>query len=303
MDVETFQALPVEEVARLIGQRGPQVCALPFNGTRRWFLMNQGALGSDDYLEVAAKKTVEITKLIFDHGVTTLLSPILGKDIVDRGQSDKTYAEILHSYSLLATSPTFLDFFATYGVRVGFYGDFRARMRHASLSHVIDAYETLVESTRQNDRYRIFWGLFANDPIEQVARIVIDFHRERGRAPDRREIVSRYYGDYIAPIDIFIGSDRPSVYDVPLLSLGSESLYFTVAPSFCMDRRLLRSILYDHMYARQVIEHYNNVTPAAVADFERFYEVNRYQVLGVGRLSKTENFWYPVTRIETGGHT
>ena len=58
----------------------------------------------------------------------------------------------------------------------------------------------------------------------------------------------------LPPVELFIGFDKFTVFDMPLLTTGEEDLYFSVSPSPYMTIRQLRAILYDHLYVRRTPE-------------------------------------------------
>ena len=68
--------------------------------------------------------------------------------------------------------------------------------------------------------------------FETIAEVSLRLHRENGCLPTKQQIVEAYYGEYVEPVDLFIGfADRPAVFDMPLIATGSEDIYFTVSPS------------------------------------------------------------------------
>jgi tuberculosinol/isotuberculosinol synthase len=126
----------------------------------------------------------------------------------------------------------------------------------------------------------------------------VNFYSEHQRVPNRREIVEAYYGEYIPPASFFIGFDRPSVFDMPLISTGAEDLYFTVSPSPYLDRQTLRSILYDHLFSRRLSDDsYGSMSPKDWEVLKRLYDQNRTSVIGLGRQHKSGKFWYPLPQI------
>ncbi len=110
-------------------------------------------------------------------------------------------------------------------------------------------------------------------------------------------------GEYVEPVDFFIGFDRPAAFDMPLIATGSEDLYFTVSPSPYLDARTLRAILYDHLYARRIDEaNYTALSPKDWQTLADFYAMNRRHVLGLGRKHESGNFWYPLPQVELPPH-
>lgn len=305
MDIETFLNLPTAEVARLVRQAGPKVCVFPINGTRRWFMLEHPEQAAtnfmETYLQIAGRRHVELYKLFFDHGIETLLTPIFGPDILERGEE---YSQLLESGLLwFAQNRDFVDFYDAYDVRVRVYGDARRYLQNTLYAHALDVYDELAQRTASHRRYRLFFGVCAHDPAETVAEIGVRFHQEHGRLPDKRQIVQAYYGEYVEPVDFFIGFDRPAAFDMPLIATGSEDLYFTVSPSPYLDARTLRAILYDHLYARRVDEtDYALLSPQDWRALADFYTMNHGHVLGLGRKHKSGNFWYPLPQVELPPH-
>ncbi len=300
IELETFLNLPDGELAEMVRRHGEQVCVFPINGTRRWFLLEHaGDMGDDPieaYMEFTRKREIEQFKMIFDHGVITLLSPMFGYDLMERGE---VYIERVGVDGLecLATHPDFLAFYEEFGVRVQFYGDFRRVLAGTPYEPLIDTFERAAERTAVNQRCRLFYGVFANDATELTAELGIAYFQQHGKAPDRKALVEMVYGEYVKPVDFFIGFDRFSAFDMPLLATGSEDLYFTAAPSPYLDREQLRRILYDHLYARRVEEQdYASMPRKDLAWMRAFYQQNQGCILGVGVVRG--GVWYPLGQVE-----
>jgi len=131
-----------------------------------------------------------------------------------------------------------------------------------------------------------------------VAEIGVRFYQEHGCLPDKRQIVEAYYGEYVEPVGFFIGFDRFTAFDMPLISTGNEDLYFTVSPSPYLNAHTLRMILYDHLYTRCMDKaSYENLSPKDWSWIKTFYQTNRGQVLGIG--IKRGEIWYPLAQVKT----
>jgi tuberculosinol/isotuberculosinol synthase len=300
MDALTFQNLNPEQVAQLVRQTGPKVCVFPINGTRRWFMLEHAPLldAADDfvraYLDLAGQRHVELYRLLFDHGLDTLLTPIFGPELLTRG--DEYLPMAVEGLAQLVTSPVFQDFYRDYRVRVRFYGDYRRFFASTPYAYLSDLFDQATAQTLAHDRFRLFFGVCANDPTETVAEWTVRYHAERGCLPDRQALITHYYGEYVPAVDLFIGFDRFCVFDMPLLATGEEDLYFTVSPSPYLTGRQLRAILYDHLYARRGDEpDYGSLAAEDWAVMREFYRCNHEQTLGVG--ARQAGFWYPVARV------
>jgi tuberculosinol/isotuberculosinol synthase len=298
--LDEFLALPTEKVANLVRAAGPQVCVFPINGTRRWFMLEYGDRQWDDpigaYMDIASANHILLCKLVFDHGIDTLLTPTLGPDILLRGEE---YMARIGSEGLarLAQGPDFMKFYAEYDVRVHFYGDHRKALASSPYAHLSDLFDQAAERTRNHKRFRLFFGIFGNDVAEAVAEFAVKYYQQHGKSPDRRAIVAMYYGEYVEPATFFIGFDKFSAFDYPLLNLGEEALYFTVSPSLYLSQRQLRLILYDYLYARSAPEpDYDTLSPQAKTRMRAFYRANEENVFGLGVLY--DGIWYPCLAAE-----
>jgi len=299
MDLETFQRMPTEQVAYIVRQAGPKVCVFPINGTRRWFLLEHreeaDANSSQAYMRLAWRRQVDLYKLFFDHGIDTLLTPIFGPDLFERGAE---YRRLIEPGLLwFAQDQDLLDFYDEYDVRVRVYGDTR-RYLDSSYAHVLEAFDGLARRTGTHRRCRLFFGVCAHDAAESVAEFGAQFFQKHAQLPSKRQIVEAYYGEYVEPVDFFIGFDRPAAFDMPLLATGSEDLYFTVSPSPYVDAFTLRAILYDHLFARRVSEDYGELSSENLTILGEFYRLNRHHVLGLGRQDVSKSFWYPIPQVQ-----
>jgi tuberculosinol/isotuberculosinol synthase len=299
MDAQTFQDLPVADVAQLVRSAGPKVCVFPINGTRRWFLIEHPQPEWGDfaaaYRDIASRRHIELYRLFFDHGVDTLLTPIFGPDLLERSETDAQVAT--EGLALLAAHPDFLEFYRAYQVRVRFYGDYRTFFASRPHAYLSDLFDKATAQTLPHSRHRLFFGVCAHDAPETIARLAVQFHAEQGRLPDKRALVEMYYGEYVEPVDLFIGFDRFCVFDMPLVTTGNEDLYFTVSPSPYLSERQLREILYDHLYSRRGGEpDYAAMEPGDWRLMRDFYQLNRDKTLGVG--VKRGQIWYPLPQVE-----
>jgi tuberculosinol/isotuberculosinol synthase len=301
MDAAAFRSLPRAEVARLVRDAGPKVCVFPINGTRRWFMLEHPPTEEEGvswlaYLDSITARHIALYQLLFDHGLDTLLTPALGPDLLDRGAA---YMQMVaEGLSRLAGHPAFQGFYEESEVRVRFYGDYRRFLESTPYAYLAELFDEVTARTQGHDRHRLFFGLFAHDATETVAELSIGHYLKHGRAPHRREVVEAYYGEYVAPVDLYIGFDKLSAFDMPLVALGNEDLYFTVCPSLYLTERQLRDILYDHLYARQA-EHpdYEEMGPADWAVMQKYYQFNMEMTLGLGARQKRGGLWYPLPQV------
>ncbi|MGC9398512.1 MAG: diterpene synthase [Anaerolineae bacterium] len=299
--LETFLSWPTEKVAEVVRADGPKVCVFPINGTRRWFMLEYPPDSEEEfagsYLDIMTRRHIELYKLCFDHGIDTLLTPIFGPDLLERGEEYVALA--VEGMARLGTHADFLDFYREYKVRVRFYGDYRKFLEPTPHHALADIFDNATQRTRNHKRYRLFFGVFAHDAVETLAELAIAFYREHGRIPEKRTLVELYYGEYVEPVDFFIGFDKFSAFDMPLVATGEEDLYFTVAPSPYLTEKQLRTILYDHIYVRPEGDtEYAELTPDDWSLMRSFYQANLEKTQGVGARTKGGGFWYPLPQVE-----
>ncbi len=298
MDPGAFQGLSTAEIAERVRSSGPKVCVFPINGTRRWFMLEHTVPDGEDwatvYCDVAAERHIELYRTFFDHGVDTLLTPIFGPDLLERGEE---YARMaIEGLALLATAPRFLEFYDEYGVRVRFYGDYRRFFDATPYSDVLELFDQTTARTASHNQRRLFFGVCAHDAAETIGKLAVEYHAEHGCLPDKRLLVEMYYGEWVAPVDLFIGFDKPCAFDMPLVATGSEDLYFTVTPSPYLSQRQLRDILYDHLYCRSGSDaDYDSLDAGAWQAMKEFYQSNLDNTLGVG--GRVGNVWYPLPQV------
>ncbi len=301
MDRDTFINLPLSQLAEHVRETGPKVCAFPINGTRRWFILEYPEKAQADfinaYFDIAAKRHTELYKLLFEHGIDILLTPVFGPDLQSRGEEYMQMAA--DGLALLTEHPVFLDFYHTHEVRVRFYGDYRKFFSATSHAYLPDMFDRLAEQTAAFNRYRLYFGVCAQDAAETTAELSVAHYKQHGRPPDKRTLVELYYGDYVPPVDLFIGFDKFCAFDMPLVATGSEDLYFTVAPSPYLTPAQLRDILYDHLFGRPNSEpDYAAMNPEDWALMRQFYQANEGNTLGVGAKRKRQGYWYPLPQVK-----
>ena len=220
ISLDEFLGLPVDELARLVLLNGPQVCGFPINGTRRWYLLESQI--SNDYLKLTANRHIDIYRMVFAHGIEKILAPVFGADLLKRGPE---YAEMaVEGLTWLATNPDFLEFYREYGVRVRFYGDYRKQLASTPYAHLSELFDQVTRQTLENDRHRLFFGVFANTATETTAELAITHYSRHGSTPNERQLLEMYYGEYIEPVNIFIGFDKFCVFDMPLVSVSYTHL-------------------------------------------------------------------------------
>lgn len=292
---EQFLELPTNEVATLVKATGHKVCAFPVNGTRRWFILEHTDEIGDDffeaYMNASIKNHVELCSMLFDHGIETILAPVFGHELMRRGD-EYTQRVGIDGLVRTATDQNYRQFYEQYDVKVRFYGDYRDVLTGTAYEYALKSIYEVTELTKDHSRFRLFFGVFADEVTETIARLSIEHYLAYSAVPDKETLIRRYYGEDVPPMSLFIGFDKFSVFDVPLLSTGAEDLYFSVSPSPYMTERQLRAILYDHIYVRRMAEPDYTALPEEELNWLRsYYRSSKDYAFGVGRLKF--KLWIP----------
>jgi tuberculosinol/isotuberculosinol synthase len=250
---------------------------------------------TDEYRRVAGQRHLELYRLLFDHGIHTLLTPIFGPDLLERGEQYSDMAT--EGLAILARDPAFLAFYRDYQVRVRFYGDYRQFFAASPYAYLPGLFDAVTEETRTHQGCRLFFGVCAHDAVETIANLSVTYQAQTGRVPTKRDLIELYYGEVVEPVDLFIGFDKFCVFDVPLVATGGEDLYFTVSPSPYLSEQQLREILVDHLYARRGEEQdYTAMDSEDWRYMADFYRANMGRTLGVG--TRRGRIWYPSPQVD-----
>ena len=298
---ERFLQLPTAEVASLVKATGHKVCVFPVNGTRRWFMLEHSDRIGDDffeaYMELSIQNHVQLCARLFDHGIETILAPVFGRELMHRGD-EYTKRVGMDGLVRTATDKTYREFFDSYNVKVRFYGDYREVLTSTAYEYALKSIYEVTEVTKHNSGFRLFFGVFADEVTDTISRLSVEHYLAQGAIPDKQTLIQKYYGEDLPPVSMFIGFDKFSVFDMPLLSTGEEDLYFSISPSPYMTERQLRAILYDHIYVRRTPEpDYTKLEVDELDWLRNYYRNNKDYAFGVGKLKF--NLWFPETREES----
>ena len=292
---EHFLALPSADVAALVRASGQKVCVFPVNGTRRWFLLEHAGQINDDffeaYMQMSIKNHVDLCSRLFDHGIDIILAPVFGRELTHRGD-EYTRRVGIEGLVRTATDPNYCEFFEQYDVKVRFYGDYRDVLTGTPYEYALSSIYEVTEATKHNHTFRLYFGVFADEFTETISRLSVEHYLAQGSIPNKQALIRKYYGEELPPVSLFIGFDKFSVFDMPLLATGEEDLYFSLSPSPYMTERQLRAILYDHLYVRHIPEpDYTKLPEDARHWLRDFYRENQDYAFGVGKLKF--DLWIP----------
>lgn len=299
ISLDRFLQLPTDEVAALVKATGPKVCVFPVNGTRRWFMLEHADKIRDDffgaYVSASIQNHIALCAMLFDHGIGTILAPVFGRELMRRGDE---YTKRVGIAGLVrtATDDGYRRFFERYDIKVRFYGDYRDVLTSTPFEYALRSIQEAMDATKQHSKFKLFFGVFADESTDTLARLSVEHYLAEGAVPDKATLVRKYYGEDLPPASFFIGFDKFAVFDMPLLATGGEDLYFSVSPSPYMTVSQFRSILYDHIYVRRTPEpDYAKLQPAELDELRRYYRDNKDRAFGVGKLKF--DLWFS----DTGG--
>lgn len=269
------------------------VLGWPYNGTRRWYLLHEKNHRTEGgYLQTLVRRQAEHHRLVFDHGVQVILAPSFGSETLKRGESYTRLA--LQGLVLLARDEVYQQMVAS-GTRIGFYGDYRKVLDTPEYLPVLKTLDELAQRSAGGDGPLLLFGLFADDPHPTLARLSVEFAELEGNPPSRKQLIEAYYGYSVPDLSLYIGFERPEMFDVPLVTTGLENLYFTLTPSPDLTEHQLREILYDHFVTReQPPPDYEELSEEALQRLARYHESCQGLTVGVGEYDDETGLWRPI---------
>ena len=285
----------------VLSQRETTVLGWPYNGTRRWYLLQQREerTGEGGYLKTLVRRQAEHHRLLFEHGVRVILAPSFGAETLKRGESYTSAA--LRGLVMLAEDDLYQQMISS-GTRIGFYGDYRSVLDTPEYRPVLQTLDELAQSSASGEGPLLLFGLFADAPHPTLARLSVEFAEREGHPPSREQLILLYYGYPVPDLSLYIGFERPEMFDVPLVASGLENLYFTLTPSPDLSERQLREILYDHFVTRrQPPPSYEDLSEEALQRLARYQEARQGITVGVGEYDRQTGLWRPLLYPESAG--
>lgn len=293
---QEFQAWPsasVEQVAR------GKTAVLASGGSSRWYFLEhgdtqQGYARSEqfrDYGRRGLQRIVEQASMMLDDGVSTVFAPGFAGG---QGERNAEYVENLKwAYQVLIGEDA-QALYEEHRLGVLFRGGWRQLFERLDAADLSERYDAVEAQTKARSERWLVWFVAEDFVPASLLPTITRQLVETGAMPARVELSEQYYGRPLDTVDIFISNNKFNVAGMipPLLRLSD--LYFTVSPSFYMDRAQWRNILYDHIFARRGhYRDYTQLTPEAVDDMRTFYRVNRGVTMGVGDYHTSSQTWRP----------
>lgn len=271
----------LDEPVEVIQGHAPETFVYAASGTRRAAVLAGVPDVGNEYANWSRGELFRCVELIFQHGVKSLLMPML-----EPGQFRETtedYQEHLWRWYVEGlTAPDALEYYQRKGWRVRFaFGEFIPQLREAA--------EILKKQT-PHDAAHTLW-CFAVPDFQKVWEWVLQA-TQTSAASTYADAVQAVYGERIPPVSIYLGTVKPllSVLQLPPLLVTSEvQCYWSLRPGYSLDEKQLRSILYDYAFTRQTWQ--ENKTGRAQQALVQRDIWERGDILGLGK--RLGPFWYP----------
>lgn len=297
LSIEEFMAMPDDEVAGLV--HSSMTCLLGINGSTRWFYLENPTVKTTPYKQflstytaVTSQRLAEVCEMLFRHGVHTVLIPVLNQTLFDGRNAE--YAQMMCRALPHITSGGFMDdLYSNYAVRVGFYGAYEAALSSSGNDDILDSFTQTMNMTRHNDQRQILWGVFAENEVSAAIDFSIKFYEKHHRYPSEADLITSYYGFNVSPVDIYVTSGKPRLFDAPFVLTGKTDMYFMIPPSLYLSRTTFRQVLFDHLYSRKGEKDYGELDQMGWSNMKQLYQSKMDTVMGVGGIHPEWKTWFP----------
>ncbi len=181
--------------------------------------------------------------MLFNDGVTAIYSPTVGHALGERGEEYMTF--IAGALSILADDEAF-DWCRQHDIWADCYGE-----TNLLPQTVQDALKHLSSVTHTaNARHYLRYGVFADQTTPDLINRTIKLYQQLGTLPTETQLIEAYYNAPPIPAAVWIGTDQPTIFDVPLVTNGQTALYFLQFPTLYLDRHTWRRLLFDFLFVR-----------------------------------------------------
>lgn len=268
---------PVEEVRDV----APTTLILAAGGTRRSAALAGIAPESNEYARWSRERMMQCCQLLVDHGVQYILTfAIVESQVAERtaGYREKLVQWV--DWGL--AGPQALSDYQRLGWRVRLVGS-------REFPALTDAAVRLEQATPGSGTPAIWW--FVIRDLEAPWRWLIEAAQRSG-ASSREEVAAALYGEPIPPATMMLSFGKPLVSPalLPPLLYGKTHCYWSQRPSYELDRRQLRAILYDFAFLRRTWR--EDKLGRAEAALNQRSAWQQGPTIGLGR--RLGPFWYPV---------
>ncbi len=251
----------------------------PGDGTRRFVLMRSGGeqVTAKRYFDIAGAGLRDMLARLFDHGLHTVLCPLLPPSAFSRGEAYITQG--LRACHALLSSQALAEVYSGSGVRARLYGGFRdADLTEPVLQLLESLEQQLIEMTPAGDRLL----LFGMSPVSAVDELIALSKRADARLV-RTAIRALSFPHGPEKADLAISYDQLRVSEVlpPLLDQGTDVYHLTYLPFELTDNDI-RVILYDHLIIRPSARHDQTNYNEDDLEMLRWSREHRDRVEGLG---------------------
>lgn len=268
-------------------------------GTSRWYFLEHGDLAVgygqkerfQDYGRRALQRTVELCAMMFADGIRTIF--VVGFVPGQNMRTGDYNKNLAWAYSLLVDSEA-QELYNRHEVGALFRGGWADLFQQLSIDDLMDRCEVLEQETHHHKHWLIWLTQDKGAIPDSMFPFIMEHMRAHGRLPDRHTLCATYYKRPIEHIDMLIGHNKTSLEGLipPLMTVGDA--YFSVTPSYYMKHKHWRSILYDHLFARQGhYREYAAMAPDTLESLRAFYKINEGVTLGVGMAHPESQTWRP----------
>ena len=301
--IDKFMELPDEDVAQLI--RPSMTCLLGINGSTRWFYLENPMIKTTPYEQflrtytaVTSQRLAEVCEMLFRHGVHTVLIPVLNQTLFD-GRNPEYARMMCRALPNITSGGVMDDLYTKYAVRVGFYGAYENALLSSGDDDLLDSFAHTIDTTHKNDKRQILWGVFAQDEVTAAIDLSIKSYEKHHRYPSEADLIASYYGFHVSPVDMYITSGKPRLFDAPFVMNGQTDMYFMVPPSLYLSRNVFRRILFDHLYSRRGEKDYGELNQVGWSSMKQFYQSRMDTIMGVGEIHPDWKTWFPDCEVSS----
>ena len=247
MNFSDFASLEPAAVAELVLARDKRLgVALPMNGTRRWYVDTFHIPASmfldhwQHYQELMLKRLLELAVMMFQDGITAFYTPLVGRAMLERGPA---YMKLISEGIAVTASEASMQLYRENQIEASCYGEVSLLPEHVQ-NHL-----KRLESTKPGMHY-LRYGVMADKSLPDLIARTVRLSQATGCPPTDAQLLADYYHGESVTVGMWIGSDQPTVFDVPGVVNEHTALYFLQFPTPYLDRQTWRRLLYDYLFVR-----------------------------------------------------
>jgi len=294
MKLANFLKLNRKEIAKIVrGRKKPECVGIMLDGTRRMLKLEPGYhddswLYYKDYISNLIYKSIETCDWFFDMGIKVVVGPLASLGNLGRKNFMPEGLQRLLD-PLVKNFPT--SVYKKHNTAVSFYGDLDSArsMRGGKMINRYLEYFKRVNPKKPDTHIVIGIGFSTDNETRIIAHEAIEYYIKKGEKPSFKQLVKKYFGCDLPPIDIFIRTNevRASGGLTPLLTGHDTQFYFPVSPGvISFSENMIRRVLYDYLFSR-IISHgmheHSPITDKEAKLLKKFYFDSKNTVLGIGR--------------------